>query len=457
MEEQKRPYVKTFSCPNCAGSVSIRAIGSSINVVCSYCSSIIDTNDENYKVVDTFTNKLKRRQVIGLGQRGELFGTLWEIIGYMERVEQSGTYFWSEYLLFNPLKGFRWLTEYAGHWSFTTTIKDNPELHPLDGTASGSNLVVPEYAWHKNKKYSIFSNGTARVNFVIGEFYWQVRVGETVNIQEFIAPPEILTLEKTSEERVWSLGLYVSADTIKNAFQVESPMPFQTGVAPNQPSPLGEEGIAKIKKYWKYFSYAVLLIQIGFCLGTKREVVYSGQIEFTPYDTQKTKVTPQFEIKDATTTLDINFSSPVNNNWLEIGADLVNDDNGETEEFEQGIEYYSGTDSDGAWSEGSTSATETIPSVSKGKYHLNLEVTGPALTKPTDPLANSIPTSPVTLNVEVKTGALLWSNFFFALFLVSIYPIFIIWKRRKFEVARWSESDYSPYNSYDSDDEDDSE
>ena len=206
MEETKRPYVKTFSCPNCAGSVNIRAIGSSINVVCSYCSSVIDTNDENYKVVDTFTNKIKRRQVIGLGQRGELYGTLWEVIGYMERVEQSGTYTWSEYLLFNPLKGFRWLTEYAGHWSFVTTLKDHLEEHPPNN---------PLYASYKNKEYTTFSIGTATVTFVIGEFYWQVRIGEKVDMIEFISPPETLTLEKNSEERVWSVGLYTSAEIIK--------------------------------------------------------------------------------------------------------------------------------------------------------------------------------------------------------------------------------------------------
>ena len=447
MEETKRPYVKTFSCPNCAGSVNIRAIGSSINVVCSYCSSVIDTNDENYKVVDTFTNKIKRRQVIGLGQRGELYGTLWEVIGYMERVEQSGTYTWSEYLLFNPLKGFRWLTEYAGHWSFVTTLKDHLEEHPPNN---------PLYASYKNKEYTTFSIGTATVTFVIGEFYWQVRIGEKVDMIEFISPPETLTLEKNSEERVWSVGLYTSAEIIKNAFQVEVPMPFQNGVAPNQPSPLGIEAVNQIKKYWKYFSYAILIIQMGFCIGNKSEVVYKGKMEFTAGDTQKTKVTPQFELKEETPTLEVSFSSPVSNSWLEIGVDLVNDDNGETVEFEQGIEYYSGTDSDGAWSEGNTSTSEKLPSISKGKYHLNVEVSGPTLaTTANDPLSPVASSAPVVVDVEVKTGGLLWSNFFFALFLVSIYPIFISWKLRRFEVARWSESDYSPYSSYDSSDGDD--
>ena len=273
---------------------------------------------------------------------------------------------------------------------------------------------------------------------------------------EFISPPETLTLEKNSEERVWSVGLYTSAEIIKNAFQVEVPMPFQNGVAPNQPSPLGIEAVNQIKKYWKYFSYAILIIQMGFCIGNKSEVVYKGKMEFTAGDTQKTKVTPQFELKEETTTLEVSFSSPVSNSWLEIGVDLVNDDNGETVEFEQGIEYYSGTDSDGAWSEGSTSTSEKLPSISKGKYHLNVEVSGPTLaTTANDPLSPVASSAPVVVDVEVKTGGLLWSNFFFALFLVSIYPIFISWKLRRFEVARWSESDYSPYSSYDSSDGDD--
>ncbi|MBK8394211.1 MAG: DUF4178 domain-containing protein [Leptospiraceae bacterium] len=454
MEEPKRPFVKTFSCPNCAGSVTIRAIGSSINVVCSYCSSIIDTNDENYKVVDTFTNKIKRRQVIGLGQRGELFGTLWETIGYMERVEQTGNYTWSEYLLFNPLKGFRWLTEYGGHWSFVTTIKDTPELYPNVGNNSGTELAVPNYAYHKNTSYQIFSNGTAKVTFVIGEFYWQVRVGEIVNMQEFIAPPETLSLEKNAEERIWSVGVYTNADTIKNAFQVELPMPFQTGIAPNQPSPHGADTAVKVKKLWKYFAFTILIIQIGFCLGNKTEELYKGTMVFSA--NEKTKVTPPFEINMETTTLEINFSSPVENSWIEIGGELVNDGNGDTVEFEQGIEYYSGTDSDGAWSEGSTSASEKIPSISKGKYHLNIEVSAPSLESNTKNLFTSADNlgKPVTVLVEIKTGGLLWSNFIFALIFISVFPIYIAWRSRRFEVNRWSESDFSPYNSFDSDEDD---
>jgi hypothetical protein len=366
-----------------------------------------------------------------------LAGTLWETIGYMERTDQTGIYTWSEYLLFNPLKGFRWLTEYNGHWSFVVTTKDTPK--------KGN----PTQVKYHNTKYQLFNKGTATVSYVVGEFYWQVRINEVVDLMEYISPPEILSMERSSEEIVWSIGQYTEADKVKEAFQIETPMPIQSGVAPSQPSTFTEETTSKIRNFWLSFLGILFFIQIGFCIGNSRETVYSGQIEFTPSSTEKTKATPSFEVKDRSTSLDIRFSSPVNNSWLEIGVDLVNDENGDIVEFEQGIEYYTGTDSDGAWTEGSTSTTEKVPSISKGKYHLNLEVTGPGLAVATsiDPLSPVKQEQSVVLDVEVKTGATLWSNFFLAVILLSLYPIFILWKRRRFEVSRWSESDFSPYNS----------
>jgi hypothetical protein len=252
---------------------------------------------------------------------------------------------------------------------------------------------------------------------------------------------------------------------VKTAFNVDKPMPPQVGVAPNQPNPLTQEIVSKVRKYWLSFLGVFFLIQMGFCIGNSSETVYKGDIEFNASDPQKTKVTPQFEIKERSTTLDIRFQSIVNNSWLEINADLVNDENGDNVEFAQGIEYYSGVDSDGAWTEGSHKASEKLATIPKGKYHLNLELSGPSLDKsnkkgqnPDCPtcLTIDIPgfTKPnsVVLNVEVRTGATLWSNFFLAIFLISFYPIFMLWKKRKFEVTRWSESDFSPYFSSDGED-----
>ncbi|MEJ7605177.1 MAG: hypothetical protein WKF37_02675, partial [Bryobacteraceae bacterium] len=57
--------------------------------------------------------------VIPLGTRGNLQGTRYEAIGFQMRgIEVDGIqYLWSEYLLFNPYQGYRYLTEYQGHWN----------------------------------------------------------------------------------------------------------------------------------------------------------------------------------------------------------------------------------------------------------------------------------------------------------------------------------------------------
>jgi len=445
-EQKKSPYVKTFSCPSCGGSVTIRAIGSSLNVVCSYCSSIIDTSNENYIVIETFTNKKRKKQIIELGDRGNLFGTLWENIGYMERKDQSGKYTWSEYLLFNPMQGFRWLTEYGGHWSFVKTIKDKPES---DRVFNSSNIT------YKNTVYSLFNKGTATISFVIGEFYWQIRIGEKVDLIEFIAPPEILSIERSEDEVNWSIGSYINANLIRDAFSIKKIMPNQVGIAPNQPSPYNLDLTQKITKYWKLFLITLTCIQLYFFLIPDSDIIYSSKIEFRSNDIEKTKVSQSFEVNEKETNLRLNFHTPLNDSWLELQVELINDDTGDSIEFEEGIEYYSGYDSDGHWSEGSETTEKIITAIPKGRYHLNIEASGPNLLR-NENADSSIPSwnsesPPVIVTIEVKTGATIWSNFILSLILLSLFPIVILWRRHSFESGRWSESDYSPYNSSEED------
>ena len=46
------------------------------------------------------------------------------------------SYSWDEYLLFNPYKGFRYLTEYNGHWNFVQVQTALPEQIQARGQAS---------------------------------------------------------------------------------------------------------------------------------------------------------------------------------------------------------------------------------------------------------------------------------------------------------------------------------
>ena len=59
------------------------------------------------------------------------------------------------------------------------------------------------------KNYKIFQDTAAKVEYVKGEFYWRVSVGDKVRAADFVAPPFMLSQEMTDKEVNWSLGTYL--------------------------------------------------------------------------------------------------------------------------------------------------------------------------------------------------------------------------------------------------------
>lgn len=431
--EQKPSSVKVFNCTACGAGVIIRAIGQTISVVCGSCGSIIDSTNENYRIIEKAANKLQVKPYIPLGQRGKIRGTLWEVIGFMQRCDEAEAYNWREYLLFNPMKGFCWLTEFDGHWNYLKTVKNTPEEHESS---------YKSYATFMNKYYDLFLVGHAKVNFVLGEFYWRVRVGESVRVKDFINPPEILSSEATNDEVVWSIGEYIAAEEIKNAFPAElGPLPTQFGVAPNQPSAAAESNKFYLKWGSIFLGILLLLQLIVFIPQSSGKELINEKFTFDQNDPEKIKVTSSFELPKDSQNIEITLWSPVQNNWLEVQADLVDEGTGESEGFEIGVEYYTGFDSDGRWSEGSNTNDKLISMMKKGKYHLNIEATSELI-------------GPLIYSVSVRSGVVTWSNFLWSFFLILIFPLFATMRRRSFEVKRWSNSDYSPYQSSEGSDDD---
>jgi hypothetical protein len=106
-----------------------------------------------------FSQKL-RSSLSSRWEVGKLRGEIFEVIGYMRRAMLSKSdYEWSEYLP-SILKGFRWLSEYNGHWNYikTTTIFPNVRVEALQ-------LFGIEPCTFRQPKPS---------RYVLGEFCWRV-------------------------------------------------------------------------------------------------------------------------------------------------------------------------------------------------------------------------------------------------------------------------------------------
>lgn len=420
--------VQVFNCPNCGAGVEVRAPGQSLSVVCKSCASIIDAANENHKILSKFDENVKFTPAIPLGTKGRIKGSLWQVIGFMVRTDGPGLYQWQEYLLFNPMKGFRWLMEAEGHWNYIKVSRTHP-AGKLWGGREGTRFL--------GKKYYLFHAGTAKVKFVLGEFYWRVMVGDKTKVEDYICPPEILSREQGDEEVVWSIGEYVEPSTVEKAFSIEK-MPRVSGVAPNQPSPAKPKA-TPITLAWTTFFCILFTIQMISVFGAANQTVFSSTYLYSvnnvpPHQTKKRfydVISSPFELKHGITNVEVTLHSPVRNNWIEMSMELVNDKTDETYGFDIGVEYYFGS----GWTEGSQTEDVTLSGIPEGTYHMNIRLA-----------RNTRLKSSIKYSIKVKRGVPLWSNFVIVAILLSLPLIFVQFRTYSFEVKRWKNSDYSPYH-----------
>lgn len=432
--KKAKPLARSFACPACGGTVTIRYPGAALSCVCEFCQTVIDATDSNYRIIEKYFSKTRHFEpFVPLGTRGKLKGKDWEVVGYMVRADEVSGYFWDEYLLFNPYYGYRWLTCNGDHWSFVTTIKQKPQSRTHSQSTS----------WYKVKMelegrdFKLFYRGRAKVLFVLGEFYWKVKADSLVNMEDYISPPYMLSSESDGKEIVWSISEYLEVDDVAAAFKPAKKLKRPSKVAPNQPSSAAVSW-QYMSKLW-LASFVILTVlqvwQLGY--NNSRQVLDSSPVYTANAKNAPTYTTAVFNIDRDKTGALLEFSTSVDNSWLYVSGEMVNDDTGETFPFAQTIEYYHGYDGGESWSEGGTSNNVFLSAVPKGKYYLNIDTES----------GDFKDTNPHVLNVVVKQSPPLYGNYFWCLFLLSLLPGISAWSNTSFESTRWSESDYNPYAS----------
>jgi hypothetical protein len=396
-----------------------------VTVVCGHCHSILDAKDPNLAILQQFEVKEEVRPLIPLGTRGKLRGALYEVVGFQRRtIEVEGVHYsWYEYLLFNPYEGYRYLTEYLGHWNDVKVIRSIPQQGSSGGRPTATLL---------GETYRHFQSAIAETTYVLGEFPWQVRVGEKANVLDFVSPPRILSAETMEGETTWSVGEYMSGTQVWNALQLPGKPPAAVGVFENQPSPF--KGISK--KLWHAclaLLATVFIMAIVFIILTRKELVFLHNYTFDPRAKGEASfVTDVFELKGHTSGVLIGIHTNLNNNWAYFNLALINEDTGAAFDFGREVSYYHGSDEDGPWSEGSGDDETLLPAVPSGRYYLRIE---PEM---------DTSAAPVSYSIGVRRDVPRISFFFLAALLILLPPLVASWRSIKFEHLRWQESDYAP-------------
>ena len=425
-----KPQVRALNCPKCGAAITLRTFGQAETIACGSCRSILDAKDPNLAILQEYEKLTSDvHPLIPLGTRGKLRGTDYEVIGFQRRhaTVEGITYPWHEYVLFNPYKGFRYLSEYNGHWNDISICKELPigERSFSNGPGSAANYL--------GEMYKHFQTTDADTDFVLGEFPWQVRVGEKAVVSDYVHPPRVLSSEKMDKEVTWSVGEYMYGREIWDAFKLPGNPPEAEGVYENQPSPV----TTNVQGIWAIFILFTILLAgllMGFDFTARKEQVFQQTYQWERVKAvgESSFVTDIFELKGRPSTVQVRTWAPVSNEWIYLNYALINQDTGQAWDFGREVSYYSGYDSDGSWSEGSRDDTVVLPSIPSGHYYLRIE-------PEVDPTVRAI-----SYSVQVTRGVPVLGMYGVALVALLLPPLLISLRWYTFERSRWSESDHPP-------------
>lgn len=418
------PKAAGFNCPSCGAAIELHAQGWAVSVVCGACGAQLDATDENLKVLQ-YGERVTVTPRIPLGTRGTWKGAPWQVIGFqvVTIIVESTKYSWTEYVCFNPYRGFLYLSEYEGHWNVIEKLRRRPE-HEVGGARPTVQL--------DGTTYKHFQTATAITTAALGEFPWELRVGDQVESHDFVAPPYLLSTEASGSEITWSLGTYTPPDVIQKAFGLTKSLRQPIGVFANQPNPHA----ALPKRILKHFAFAlvalVLLLGLNVTMAGNRTVL-EREFTFSRAQDDQASVTDVFVLDGRTSNVAIDLESDLDNDWLFLVLSLINETTGETREVTQQLSYYHGADSDGSWTEGDQRESVRIASVPAGRYFLRVQAEGGEAGR-----------AFTAYKMRVRRDVPSYGFYGIAVLALLLPAVLSIVPSTSFESRRWAESDHAP-------------
>jgi hypothetical protein len=209
-----------LKCPGCGAPLKIATGNRVERIACQYCGTISESASQQ---IIARQQAARAKPLIPLGSTGALQGVQYTVVGFVLRsgVLEDEMFTWSEYLLFSPGVGFRWLVDDEGTWRFVAPLN----VAELDISRYPSSVTYNGRAFRQR------NSNMARVEFVIGEFYWKVAVGESVQATDLESGSELISREAMEKEVAWSYSTAVPWNVIAQAFRVQGmpPAPANSG------------------------------------------------------------------------------------------------------------------------------------------------------------------------------------------------------------------------------------
>ena len=427
-------YDQDHQCGGCLSSLRITK-DETINLVCKSCGTLHVIRksivyDGEFRVDEVHKNEFQNGNfTIPIGTKLTLKGIDFEVVGVLKKAE-GNAYTWQEYYLYNAKEGYRFLTEYQGHWIFLEEIVNKKLIK--EQTYDNEAVYAHEY-------YRLFSDYRASVEGANGEFPINLlKVSKTL-VKEYILPPFLITSEKDDGKKHWFKGEHLPISELDEALQGKITLPDSFGVGVIEPykpriwfTELMQISVVAVVILFiihVYFSKSELVFEKKFYNETISEMRTVG----SGYDSSKVYISPSFQLKNGNANLEFTLEADVDNNWLETDIVLVNDKTGDEYNVSMGVEFYSGVEGGESWREGSKETDSMIEKIPEGLYHLEIS---PSTTYPS--LVSNF-------TLKVHRGVAVYGGFFIILLLLCIYPTISYYQEKTFEYRRWQASDNTPF------------
>lgn len=415
--------LRAIDCTHCGAGLDVLGGGRVTTQVCGYCGAALDATDA-YRVLAVFAGMERPASPFRLGMTGEIDGVAFTIVGTMGMSEtwRNQRWEWVDHQIYSPTHGYGWLTVEDGHVLLTRKVRDWPDAPFLTPASVETAEVRPHRVW-RGSRYGYYSSSSWVTDFVEGEFTWRPARGEAGTSVALMADPgAMLSYVQKGAERELEITRY--APEAVAAFGAEAPRP--KGTHPLQ-SYTPKPGAAFYRRWFGGLTAASLVAAFGLSAIRPAPVtLWQGAAQAVPG-------TLTFELEEASRPAVIRLRHGVRNDWAEYDLTLLGPDTTPIADTVRGVSYYTGTDSDGTWREGSQSAAIGFQPTEPGTHVLSL-----ALAETGSPGAGQAP-----LRVVLEAGRMrplwLWivaGTFAFAFLWAASTQV----RHRR---ARWSGSDWS--------------
>ncbi|MBO9617172.1 MAG: DUF4178 domain-containing protein [Dyadobacter sp.] len=413
---------KVFACRTCNAESLVLTYPYGQSWVCGKCGtrhSYAGGEYATHGALHTYNQEF----CFDIGDGITIEGGDYQVVGLAHKYDtNSRTDYWHEYTLYSRLHGFMFLTESDGHWTYLKETRHAPK--PTD--ARLHRIIFDKREFRRYSKYHY------RILYALGEFPGNVFSNhEKTESMDYIAPPEILSIEKDHKKRVtWFRGKYVPRGVI--AEQTTSSLLERAGIAPAQPSFVNVSTETIVKSGGIALLLAMLVQILTGSTHTNR-VIFNSEYTFSDSLNTQLFISPKFDLEKSSSNLELDFNAPLSNTWLELNATLVNAVNGNEYSAEEGIEFYSGTEDGEYWTEGSQNQTIHFTKIPAGTYFLQMTASRD---------------SNQYTRAGLFTGKLVYDvttyrNIWIVVILLFLWPAIMGTIRYYSESARWANSEFA--------------